>query len=138
MTYLAPHAHVVVSTAQEEVVLVRRVRNGRVYYLAPGVAVSEGETPGAAATRAARDELGIEVATQEMLHAEAFGGADHFFFSAKPLSGFGGDVNNHVHGDFELDAERDGSSEVAGLRISTLLAYDVRPWALALRLARGS
>ncbi len=62
MTLLAAHAHVVVRTPGGAVILVRRVRQGRVYYVVPGTEVLAGETPGAAAARAAADELGIVVA----------------------------------------------------------------------------
>ena len=138
MTGTAPHAHVVVWISGEDVLLIRRVRRGRVNYLAPGVAVAEVETPGVAAGRAARTLFGIEAAVGEVLHAQVFAGVDHFFFAARALSEFDDSVELPESDDFELDGELDGTFEIARLPATTLLAYDVRPWALARSVARSS
>lgn len=138
MTPRPPHAHVVVRVSADEIILVRRVRQGRVYYIVPGVAVADGETPGVAATRAAREELGIDVEIEEMLYAQAFSGVDHFFFMATAQSDPADNGPSPDHDDFELDAELEGSHEIARLRIGALRAYDVRPWAIAQRVSRAS
>lgn len=138
MTQRPPHAHVVVRVTPGDVVLIRRVRQGRVYYLAPGVAMRSNETPGAAAVRAGREERGLEVAVDEMLHAQVFGGADHFFFAAAALSEIDNEVPVSGGDDLELEGELDGSYEVATLPARMLLAYDVRPWELALVVARAA
>jgi ADP-ribose pyrophosphatase YjhB (NUDIX family) len=126
-----------VRVTPEDVVLIRRVRQGRVYYLAPGVAMREEETPGAAAVRAGREELGLEVTVDEMLHAQAFGGVDHFFFSAAAVSEIDDTVPAPASDEFELEGEADGSYEIATLPARMLLAYDVRPWELAQVVARA-
>jgi ADP-ribose pyrophosphatase YjhB (NUDIX family) len=131
-----PHAHVVVRVPSEEIVLIRRVRDGRVYHVAPGVAVVTGETPGGAAARAAREELGLEVAIEEMLHAQVFAGVDHFFFLATAAAGPDDEALVPNHDDFELDTELGGSYEIVRLSVRTLLGYDVRPRELAQRLVR--
>ena len=136
MTPSAPHAHVVVRTAADEVVLIRRVRHGRVYYVAPGVEVGPGETPGGAAARAARDELGLETAIEEMLYAQVFAGVDHFFFLASTEAELDGAGIVPARDDFELGTELGGSYEIALLPLRALLGYDVRPWALAQRVTR--
>jgi hypothetical protein len=102
------------------------------------VEVAEAETPGAAAGRAARTLLAVEAAVGEVLHAQVFAGVDHFFFAARALSEFDDSVELPEDDDFELDGELDGTFEIARLRATTLLAYDVRPWALARRVARAS
>jgi len=137
MTSRPSHAHVVVHVTPEDVMLIRRVRQGRVYYLAPGVAMRNEETPGAAAVRAGREELGLEVAVDEMLHAQVFGGVDHFFFSAAALSEIDDEGLAPARDDFELEGETDGSYEIAMLPARMLLAYDVRPWELAQVVARA-
>jgi ADP-ribose pyrophosphatase YjhB (NUDIX family) len=139
MTPVAPHAHVVVRTAADEVILVRRVRNGRVYYLAPGVEVAADETPGGAAERVAREELGLEVEIEieEMLYAQVFAGVDHFFFLATTPSELVVEGIVADHDDLELEAESGGSHELARLPVRALLGYDVRPRALALRVVRA-
>ena len=78
----APHAHIVLKTASDEIVVIRRIRDGRVYYVLPGTEVAAGETPGAAAARAALDDLGVDVGVEETLYVMAFSGVDHFFFLA--------------------------------------------------------
>jgi 8-oxo-dGTP diphosphatase len=137
VTVLAAHAHVVVRTAADAVILIRRVRQGRVYYLVPGTEVLEGETPGAAAARVARNELGIEVSVDEMLYAQAFAGVDHFFFMATALSELLSDgvASGRDNDDWELERELGGSYEIVQLPRTLILAYDVRPWALARRVA---
>ncbi len=129
------HSHVVVRVRRDEVILIRRVRHGRVYYVAPGVAVAEGETPGAAALRTASDELGIEVVIEELLYAQAFAGVDHFFFAATAQTEIVDPAPIPDHDDFELDGELGGSYEIVRLRVREILAYDVRPWALARRIS---
>lgn len=137
MTLLAAHAHIVVRTAADAVILLRRVRQGRVYYLVPGTEVLDGETPGAAAARVARDELCIEVNVDAMLYAQAFAGVDHFFFMATAQSELlsGRSASGHDHDDWELERELGGSYEIVQLPRKTILAYDVRPRALARRVA---
>jgi 8-oxo-dGTP diphosphatase len=139
MTPLAAHAHVVVRTPGDAVILVRRVRQGRVYYIVPGTEVLAGETPGVAAARAAATELGIEVAIDEMVHAQTFAGVDHFFFIATTNADLpqGRAVPVPDHDDWELASELDGSYEIVELQRRTILAHDVRPWALARRIARA-
>jgi 8-oxo-dGTP diphosphatase len=122
------------------VILVRRVRQGRVYYIVPGTEVLAGETPGFAAARAAANELGIEVAIDEMLHAQTFAGVDHFFFIATTNADLpqGSAVPVPDHDDWELESELDGSYEIVQLQRKAILAHDVRPWALARRIARAN
>lgn len=139
MTPEPPHANVVVRTAADDVVLIRRVRRGRVYYVVPGVPVAEGETPGAAAHRAAAEALGIDVVIGTMLYAQEFSGVDHFFFLATTSDAElrpGAALHLPDYGDFELQRAQAGSYEIVRLPRKVLLACDIRPVALARRLAR--
>ena len=133
----AAHAHVVVRTRDDAVVLIRRVRDGRVYHVVPGIEVLDGETPGAAATRVAANELGIEVMIEGMLHAQTFSGVNHFFFMASTQEELPPDGTASIrdHDDWELEGELDGSYEIVRLPRKTILAYDVRPRELARRIA---
>ena len=117
--------------------MIQPARHFWIDYLAPGVAMRDEETPGAAAVRAGREELGLEVAVDEMLHAQVFGGVDHFFFSAASLSEIDDEGPAITREDFELEGETDGSYEIAMLPARMLLAYDVRPWELAQVVARA-
>jgi ADP-ribose pyrophosphatase YjhB (NUDIX family) len=137
VTVGAPHSHVVVRSGPDEVILIRRVRRGREYFIVPGVVVELRETPGAAAARAAREELGIEVFAEELVYAQVFAGADHFFFMATAQSEPTGETRVPDHDDFELESELEGSYEITRLRTTQLLAYDVRPPELARRISRA-
>jgi len=139
VTPASPHANVVVRTAADDVVLIRRVRKGRVYYVVPGVPVAEGETPGAAARRAAAEVLGIDVVIGTMLYAQEHSGVDHFFFLAttsdselRPCAA----LHLPDYDDFALEGTRAGSYEIVQLPRKAVLACDIRPLALARRLAR--
>jgi 8-oxo-dGTP diphosphatase len=133
-----PHAHVVVKVSPDEILMIRRVRDGRVYHVAPGTAILAGETPGVAAIRTAREELGIAVEVEEMIHAQAFAGVDHFFFVAHSHGPVEHAVLARPHDDFDLERELGGTFELVRLRTRLLLAYDVRPREIALRLGRSS
>jgi 8-oxo-dGTP diphosphatase len=140
VTLLAAHAHVVVRTPGDAVILIRRVRRGRVYYIVPGTEVLDGETPGVAAARVAANEFGIEVEIDEMLYAQTFAGVDHFFFIATTNADLprASAVPVPDHDDWELESELDGSYEIVLLQRTSILAHDVRPWALARRIARAT
>jgi len=60
MTELTPRARIVL-VDHGKLALIKRVRDGRTYYLFPGGGVEEGETPQDAARREAFEELGVEV-----------------------------------------------------------------------------
>ena len=105
------------------------------YYVAPGVALGDGETPGDAAARAAHEELGLEVTISELLYAQAFAGVDHFFFLGTAESGLDAARLAAGEDDFELESELGGSYEIARLPVRAVLGFDVRPWELARRVA---
>jgi ADP-ribose pyrophosphatase YjhB (NUDIX family) len=118
--------HVVVGLDDERVVLLREVHSGSVTYSAPGVRVAPGETPGHAAVRAAREQLGLDVEVTGLLFADCESGADHYFFLATPL------VLSHRAWDQSASASGDAVS-ISALKRSALLGYPVRP----IGIARG-
>jgi len=140
MTQAVVHAHVVVKEPRGDLMFIRRVRHGRVYYITPGSVTREAETPGTAAARVAAELLGVAITIDEMLYAEVFAGIDHFFFlaTAKELPTVDHVGSGQGHDDFELDTELEGTYEVVRLPIGTILAHDVRPRRLALRIAHQS
>jgi ADP-ribose pyrophosphatase YjhB (NUDIX family) len=116
--------HVVVLLDDERVVLLRVVRSGSVSYRAPGVRVVGGETPGHAAARAAREELGIEVEVTDLLFADTESGAEHYFFLAVPVARPDGRWTEPRR------SSRDGVS-VCAVREAAILGYPVRPPGIA-------
>lgn len=113
-------AHVAVLVG-DEVFLQRRVERGRPVHRAPAAPVSGDETPGRAAERVAREQLGLDVRVLRVLHADTEHGAEHLFFLAEPVA----------------DGARPTPTEgVVPLRLAALLAYIVEPYALAAALTR--
>ncbi len=118
------------------VALIRRVREGRTYYVFPGGGVEAGETAEAAAIREAHEELGVDVELDGLLHAEVFEGTEFLYFAATIVGGeFGtGRWPDHAHRPAQLRARR-GTYEAVWVSRAELERHDVRPRALAERLA---
>jgi ADP-ribose pyrophosphatase YjhB (NUDIX family) len=110
---------VIVVLEDEHVLLFRELRGGTVRHLAPGAATHPGETPGKAAARAAREQLGVTVDVTELLFANTENGVWHFFFVASP--------NERVV--LDSDVQRHPSEHLAATAVkrTALLAYPVRP-----------
>ena len=123
---VATRRHVIVVLEDEHVLLFRELRGGTVRHLAPGAATHPGETPGKAAARAAREQLGVTVDVTELLFANTENGVEHFFFVASP--------NERVV--LDSDVQRYPSEHLAATAVkrTALLAYPVRPVEVARRL----
>lgn len=71
----------VVLIENKMVVLIKRDREGSVYYVFPGGGIEDGETPERAAKREAFEELGVEVKVNECIAKVEFNGTQYFFLS---------------------------------------------------------
>ena len=76
----------VILIEQDKVVLIRREKHGRVYYVFPGGKQEIGETIEQCAKREAFEELGVEVEVGELLTTVPFNGTQYYFF-AKIIGG---------------------------------------------------
>ena len=111
----------VVLRDETRVALIRRVGDGRTYFGFPGGEIRADETPAEAATREARDELGVQVVLGPRLLIEEFHGQTTHYFSALIVGGVFGT----------------GNGDETWMELSDLPHYDVRPRALATILTGG-
>lgn len=111
----------VVLRDETRVALMRRVRDGRTYFVFPGGGIRSKETPAEAAVREAREELGVQVILGPRLLIEEFRGQTVHYFSAAVIGGEFGT----------------GTDDPLWMELSELPNYDVRPRALASILSGG-
>lgn len=71
----------VVLIENNKVGLIKRIKDGSVYYVFPGGGIEDGETPEAATKREALEELGVEVKVNECIAKIEFNGTQYFFLS---------------------------------------------------------
>jgi 8-oxo-dGTP diphosphatase len=116
----------VVLRDETRIALIRRVRDGRTYFVFPGGGIRGGETPAETATREAREELGVDVVLGPRLLIEEYRGQTVHYFSALIVGGAFG------------TGTRDDEHEPMWMELRELLDYDVRPRALAAILTGGT
>lgn len=117
----------VVIIKDDQVALIKRVRNGMIYYVFPGGGVELGETPREAAVREAFEELGVQVEVGALVAINRFRGVTSHFFLATIREGKFGTGTGEEYGP---DRGR-GSYEPVWLPLSNLARVDVRPRGLA-------
>jgi 8-oxo-dGTP diphosphatase len=111
------------------VALIRRVRDGRTYFVFPGGAIRADETPADAARREAHEELGVRVVLGPRLLIEEFRRQTVHYFSALIVEGeFGTGAGGQIR--TSGTTER-GTYEPMWMEIADLLHHDVRPRVLA-------
>lgn len=113
--------------------VIRRVREGRTYYVIPGGGVEEGETPEQAAAREAYEELGVRVELGPLAATVSFNGNTQYYFGARVVDGeFGTGVWPDLAGQ---DLSQRGSYTPVWVDLSQVESLDVRPAALARAVA---
>lgn len=75
------------------IALIKRQRDGRIYYVIPGGGMEPGETPKQTAIRESYEELGLNVAIERLLAKVVFHGREQFFFFARVIGGHFGTGN---------------------------------------------
>ena len=125
----------VVVIEDETVALIERVREGCRYYLFPGGGVEAGETSEEAATREAREELGLDVEIVRLVGRTTFDGGGQLYYLARTTGGrFGTGGGDELTGE---DFAGHGSYRAVRWPIAGLAEIDLRPRDLGL-LVQGA
>ena len=75
------------------IALIKRQRDGRVYYVIPGGGRELGETPEQTAVRESYEELGLNIAIDRLLARVIFHGREQYYFFARVTGGHFGTGN---------------------------------------------
>ena len=121
----------VVIIEHNKVVLIRRNRNGSIYYVFPGGGIERGEDPKYAAKREALEELGVEVKVSDCLTEAAFEGNTQYFFLAEIIGGILGTGQGEEYTD---ETRGRGTYQPIWIDIQALTSLDVRPIEVALNI----
>ncbi|MGI8386604.1 NUDIX hydrolase [Robertmurraya sp. P23] len=120
----------VVLIENNKVGLIRRLRDGSVYYVFPGGGIEVGETPEEATKREALEELGVEVQVNECIAKIEYNGTQYFFLSKIIKGTFG-----NGEGEEFIDNKRNrGSYLPVWVDIEMLSSIDVKPKEVSLKV----
>ncbi|MEK4130091.1 NUDIX domain-containing protein [Solibacillus sp. FSL W8-0474] len=120
----------VVIIEKDKVGLIKRIRDGSVYYVFPGGGIEKGETPEEAAKREAFEELGVEVKVNECLAKIEYNGTQYFFLSEIINGTFG-----TGQGEEYTDKERTrGIYLPIWIDINMLSSFNVKPREVAFKV----
>lgn len=113
-----------------KVAIIRRVRDGIIYYVFPGDGIEKGETPEEAAKREAFEELGVEVVVNECIVKIEYNGTQYFFLSEIINGTFG-----TGQGEEYTDKERNKRIYLPmRIDIKRLSSLDVKPREIVLKV----
>ncbi|MFA9458523.1 NUDIX domain-containing protein [Halalkalibacter sp. AB-rgal2] len=113
----------VVIVENNRVGLIKRIREGNVYYVFPGGGIENGETPVDGAKREALEELGVEVKVNDCIAEVEFNGTQYFFLSEIIDGEFG-----TGQGEEYIDENRDrGTYLPMWIDLNNLSSIDVKP-----------
>lgn len=120
----------VVIVKNNKVGLIKRIRNGSVYYVFPGGGIEDGEHPETGAKREALEELGVKVNVTECFAKLEFNGIQYFFL-AEIIEG----VFGTGQGEEYTDENRDrGTYLPIWIDIKKLSSLDVKPKEISLKV----
>ena len=122
------HSGRVVILKDDEVLLIKRVKNGHTYYVFPGGKAEVGETPEKTAMREAYEELGVQVELGDCFETIRFSEVEQYYFFATIV---GGELGT---GQAEEFTTGEGSYELEWLPVEDLNKYPIIPVEIVDRL----
>ncbi|MFZ3579303.1 NUDIX hydrolase [Virgibacillus sp. DJP39] len=120
----------VVLVENKRIALIKRIRNGSIYYVFPGGGIEEDETPEEGAKREALEELGVEVKVNECVATVSFNGTQYFFLS-EIIAGAFGTGKGEEYTNLETDR---GSYLPVWIDIDKLSSINIKPTEVALKV----
>ncbi|MEI5905971.1 NUDIX domain-containing protein [Bacillus spongiae] len=120
----------VIIVENKKVGLIKRIREGIVYYVFPGGGIENGETPEDGAKREALEELGVDVKVNDCIAEVEFNGTQYFFLSEI----IGGEFGTG-QGEEYIDENRDKGTYIPmWVNVDKLSSIDVKPKEVALKI----
>lgn len=119
---------------EEQIALIKRVRNGHTYYVFPGGGVESGETPEEAAVREAWEELGVNVEIGSSAF-ELTGTSREYYFPATITGGVFGTGSGE---EFTAAEPERGSYEAVWMPLVKLSSINLYPEQLAVKISQNS
>ena len=105
--------------------LIKRVREGRIYYIFPGGQIEDGESLEEACIREIKEELGYDIIPKEMVLDIIFNDNHQYYFTCEVVGGeFGTGTGLEFSGTLP---ESQGTYEPVWIDISEFDKYDIRP-----------
>ncbi|WP_335872740.1 NUDIX hydrolase [Bacillus sp. 2205SS5-2] len=120
----------VVIIESKRIGLIRRIREGNVYYVFPGGGIEKGETPEDGAKREALEELGVEVKVNDCIAEVEYNGTQYFFLSEIINGEFGTGQGEEYIGE---NSGR-GTYLPTWIDLHKLSSIDVKPKEVALKV----
>ena len=122
------HSGRVIILKDNEVLLIKRVKNDRTYYVFPGGKAEPGETPEMTAMREAYEELGVQVELGDCFETVRFSEVQQYYFLATIV---GGELGT---GQAEEFTTGEGTYELEWLPVEELNKYPIIPTEIVNRL----
>lgn len=122
----------VVLIEEHKVALIKRIRDGSVYYVFPGGGIQQHETPKASAKREAFEELGVQVEIQELFATIYYEGNQYFFMAKRTGGTFGTGLGEEYT---DLDRRR-GTYEPVWVELREAHKLNIKPREVVAKLQR--
>ncbi|KEK22242.1 NUDIX hydrolase [Bacillus gaemokensis] len=110
---------------ENEIALIKRIRNNEVYFVFPGGGIEEYETPEEATIREVYEELGVHVEIQKLVTKYEYNGTQ-FFYHTRIISGVFGTGNGE-----EFKSIERGEYLPVWIPLKELLSLNVKPYKVA-------